>query len=157
MGEPAREDPLERLRERIRATEEAARRLADEAVAVTGRGPSGDPPPPGGDPPPPPPPPHEPPRTTEEGGDPPGGGDDPPPRGWSVPGAGPPPTLGNELQAIVALLESARALIPPELQQQFAQVLRELLLAIRALIDWYLDRIDRRPRGRAEVEDIPID
>lgn len=158
MGEPAREDPLERLRERIRATEEAARRLADEAIAATGRGPSGQPSPPGGDPPAPPPVAPDPPPAREAGGDPPDGdGESPPPRGWSVPGAGPPPTLGNELQGIVALLESARSLIPPELQQQFAQVLRELLLAIRALIDWYLDRIDRRPRGKAEVEDIPID
>ena len=74
-----------------------------------------------------------------------------------MPGAEPPPSLGPELQAIVGLLESARAIIPPELQQQFAQVLRELLLAIRALIDWYLDRIDRRPRERADVQDIPID
>ncbi len=154
MAEPLREDPLERLRERIRATEEAARRLAEETIAVTGREGPGDPappppPPPGAGPPPPPP--------TEEGGDEPPAGERPPPRGWSVPGAEPPPALGAELQAIVALLESAKALIPPELQQQFAQVVRELLLAMRALIDWYLDRIDRRPRERADVQDIPID
>jgi len=155
MAEPAREDPLERLRERIRATEEAARRLADEAMAATGKGPPGDP---RGASDPPPPPPPEPSLIRDAGGDgDPPDGESPPPRGWSVPGAEPPPTLGNELQAIAALLESAKSLIPPELQQQFAQVLRELLLAIRALIDWYLDRIDRRPRSKAEVEDIPID
>jgi len=38
---------------------------------------------------------------------------------------------------------------------------RELLLAVRALIDWYLDRIENLPKtGRSEigdrVEDIPI-
>jgi hypothetical protein len=157
MGEPVREDPLDRLRERIRATEEAARKLTEETIRITGAAGPADPPPPPPPPPGDPPPPPPPPPPTQGGGDEPPSGERPPPRGWSVPGAEPPPTLGYELQAIVALLESAKSLIPPELQQQFAQVLRELLLAIRALIDWYLDRIDRRPRERADVQDIPID
>jgi hypothetical protein len=34
--------------------------------------------------------------------------------------------------------------------------LREALLTLRSLIDWYLERIDRAPRD-PKVEDIPID
>ena len=62
-----------------------------------------------------------------------------------------------ELQAIVALLESARGSIPAELSQQLAEAVRELLMAIRALIDWYLDRLERPPSRPVQVEDIPID
>ena len=54
-----------------------------------------------------------------------------------------------------ALLQSLRDLIPSELQQRLAAALREVLLAIRALIDWYLDRLDRRAKP-IEVQDIPI-
>ena len=62
-----------------------------------------------------------------------------------------------ELQAIVALLESARGSIPAELSQQLAEAVRELLMAIRALIDWYLDRLERPPTKPVEVQDIPIE
>lgn len=43
-----------------------------------------------------------------------------------------------------------------EPQDQLTALLRELLLTLRSLIDWYLERLDapRRPR---EVEEIPID
>ena len=34
--------------------------------------------------------------------------------------------------------------------------LRELLLALRALIDWYLERLERRREQSVEVQDIPI-
>ncbi len=47
--------------------------------------------------------------------------------------------------------------MPPELAQQLADALRELLPALRALIDWYLERLDRPAARAAEVEDIPID
>ena len=50
-----------------------------------------------------------------------------------------------------------RDLIPADLQRRLAEALRELLLAVRALIDWYLDRIERRRAEPAEVQDIPID
>ena len=54
-----------------------------------------------------------------------------------------------------------RGAIPAELSAQLAEALRELLLAIRALIDWYLDRLEREPRspvdGSDRVQDIPID
>jgi hypothetical protein len=35
-------------------------------------------------------------------------------------------------------------------------VIREFLLTLRSLIDWYLERLDDRPREQ-HVEDIPIE
>ena len=43
-----------------------------------------------------------------------------------------------------------------EVQGQLTQLIREFLLTLRSLIDWYLERLDR-PRREPEVEDIPID
>lgn len=82
-----------------------------------------------------------------------------PPAGWQTPrDRG---ERSEELQSLVALLESLRALVPPELQQQLTEVIRQVLLLIRALIDWWVDRLepgaDRTGRRPAtEVEDIPL-
>ena len=43
-----------------------------------------------------------------------------------------------------------------ELRDQLTNLIREFLLTLRSLIDWYLERLDRRPR-EPEVEDIPIE
>jgi len=61
-----------------------------------------------------------------------------------------------ELDPLVALIQAMRDLIPPDLQQRLIAALREVLLALRALIDWYLERIDRRREAGVEVQDIPI-
>jgi hypothetical protein len=99
------DDPLAALRERIRATQEAAERLAGEAAARGGE--------------------------QEE--------------------------TVREAQALVALLQTLRDMVPPELWQQIRDLIRQLLLLIRAIIDWWVDRIESGPRGAApEVEDIEI-
>ena len=104
-------DPLEELRERVKATQEAAERIMSEKA---------------------------------------------PPRGW----ASPPRAAGEastEMQALMTLLESLRDLLPPELREQVTALVKQLLLVLRALIDWLVDRLERGPRGAApEVEDIPI-
>jgi hypothetical protein len=43
-----------------------------------------------------------------------------------------------------------------EIEEQLVKVVRDFLLALRSLIDWYLERLER-PRREPEVEDIPID
>jgi len=110
MSETGR-DPLDELRERVRATQEAAERIMEQKV---------------------------------------------PPRGWATP----PRAAGeatSEMQALIALLESLRDALPPELRRQVTELVRQLLLVLRALIDWLVDRLERGPRGETpEVEDIPI-
>lgn len=130
--DPARSETelLGELRERIRETQAAAERIAAEAVeAATARARAG-----GADTP-----------------------RHPPPSGYAVPGEHTNPDGDtSELGALVALIEIARSLVPPELARQLAELLRELALLARALIDWYLERSEHRAARPVEVEDIPI-
>ncbi len=83
---------------------------------------------------------------------------DVPPRGWATaeeeqPRRGP----GiSELQALAGLLDLARQSLPPELTRQFLDAVRQLLLVVRALIDFWLERLDAQRDAPPEVEDIPI-
>jgi hypothetical protein len=150
-GAAAREgvdDALGRLEERLdRASRAAERLLADAAMRVTeGRG-AGN---------------------TSGAGDTGGadgaGGDagpesaTPPPAGWQEPGAGRDQgsALLGDADLLLGLFAAVRNRIPPDLQQRLAEAIREVLLALRALIDWYLERTDQARSGAAEVEDIPI-
>ena len=58
--------------------------------------------------------------------------------------------------ALFVLLDGVRRAAPRELQDQVTNVIREFLLTLRSLIDWYLERIDDRP-PEPRVEDIPIE
>jgi DNA-binding HxlR family transcriptional regulator len=50
-----------------------------------------------------------------------------------------------------------RELLPEDVQEQVTELIRQLLLVLRAMIDWAVARIERGPRGREiQVEDIPI-
>ena len=72
-------------------------------------------------------------------------------------GAPPPPRPGRvDLAALFVLLDAVRRAVPRELEGRFTALIRELLLTLRSLIDWYLERLDRPARG-PRVEDIPID
>ena len=92
------------------------------------------------------------------------GDDRPPPRGWEVPAPSAQRGPSSELAELVALVERtgsvlvdvSRGLVPADLRGQFADALRELLIALRALIDWYLERLDQPRPEPVEVEDIPI-
>src|SRR3954469_11988490 len=110
MGPPEPADPLADLRDRLRATQEAAARLAGAEARVAPQGGAA------------------PPRTD-------GGGED-------------------DLAQLVALLGSLRELVPPELQQQVTDLIRQVLLLVRAILDHVIDRPERG--GEPEVEDIPI-
>jgi hypothetical protein len=81
---------------------------------------------------------------------------DVPPRGWSVPGAEPlPPAF--DLAQIAALVESLRGVVPAELGRQLADALRELLIALRAVLDWYIARLEPGEPGEPDVQDIPVE
>jgi hypothetical protein len=71
-------------------------------------------------------------------------------------GAPPPRSRGLDLSALFVLLDSLRRAVPRDLEQQFTALIREMLLTLRSLIDWYLERLDR-PSREPKVEDIPID
>jgi hypothetical protein len=111
------------------------------------------------------------PPSAGESGPSPGGNPKPPPAGWqqarprrpdgAVDGEGSPGASGaapgrSDLDALLALLNAVRDRIPPELQHRLGEALREVMLAVRALIDWYLERTERRRADSDEVQDIPI-
>jgi hypothetical protein len=77
-----------------------------------------------------------------------------PPRGWESgrPAQSPFP----DLSSLFALVDAARGALPPELARQLADALRDLLLALRAVLDYSIDRLERPPREEPHVEDIPI-
>jgi hypothetical protein len=52
--------------------------------------------------------------------------------------------------------QSLRELMPDDLQRRFSEAIRELLLALRALIDWYLERVEQRRAEPVQVQDIPV-
>ncbi len=117
---PSRTPPeaLDALRERLRATQEAAQRLADEATSSAGSGKV-------------------------------------PPAGWDVPGRA--EDANAELEALVRMLAMLRDVVPPELRAQLAELVRQLLVFVRAVLDWWIERIEPGPRGdEPQVEDIPI-
>jgi hypothetical protein len=80
--------------------------------------------------------------------------DDEPPR--SAPPPPPPHGRAWDPAALFVLLDGLRRAAPRELQGQLTDFIREFLLTLRSLIDWYLERLDH-PRREPEVENIPID
>ncbi len=107
-------EALDALRDRLRATQEAAQRLADEATSS---------------------------RV--------------PPAGWDVPHRA--EEANAELEALVRMLGTLRDVLPPELRAQLAELVRQLLVFVRAVLDWWIERMEDGPRGdEPRVEDIPI-
>jgi hypothetical protein len=85
----------------------------------------------------------------------------PPPAGWqrrapAGEGGESGRWTAGEGELLLGLLEAVRDRIPPELQQRLAEAVREALLALRALIDWYLEHVERQRSDAPEVQDIPI-
>jgi hypothetical protein len=83
-----------------------------------------------------------------------------PPRGWDVPRADA-GAFSEEVQALVGLLTALRDLVPTELRDQITDLVRQLLLVLRALIDWLVARIEvevdaTRAGSARTAEDIPI-
>jgi len=75
-----------------------------------------------------------------------------PPNGWSS-GRG---TAAPDFNALFAFLDAAKGTVPPELLRQVSDALRELLIAIRAVLDYSIERLERPERDEPQVEDIPI-
>ncbi len=124
MVRPLPDDPLDALRRRIEATQEAVERLAQETASARE-------------------------HFSASGGEDPGEGDGPPRSGE---------TATDELRALVDLFEMVRGLLPGDLQAQLTELIRQLLLLVRAILDWWIERIGR-PAAAAEpavVQDIEV-
>lgn len=83
----------------------------------------------------------------------------PPPRGWETPhsepaGSSPP---FPDLSGLLALAEALKGTVPPDLAQQLADALRDLLLALRAVLDYSIARLERPAAEPVQVEDIPVE
>jgi hypothetical protein len=65
----------------------------------------------------------------------------------------------DELDALVGLLRALRELVPAELQAQVTEVIRQVLLLLRAVIDFWVERLEapRGGGGGVEVQDIPVE
>ena len=111
-------DPLDDLREHLRATQEAAARIAAEVPA----------------------------------------------QGWAS--AEQRDAAAADVQALIAVLHTLRDVVPEDLWEQIREVLRRLLLLLRAILDLVIDRL-AAPAGDAgadapgrdagpQVQDIPI-
>lgn len=76
------------------------------------------------------------------------------------PAHGQPPTedAAAEAQALATLLQTVRELVPEDLWRQLAEVVRQLLLLLRGILDWWIERLasDVEPTGPV-VTDIPVD
>ena len=107
-------DPADDLRARLRATQEAAERLAGDV----------------------------------------------PPQGWAS--AQEREATASEVQALIAVLHGLRDVVPEELWEQVREVVRQLLLLLRAILDLIVERLapergaGAARGGDAEVQDIPI-
>ena len=144
-GESAAQDALRRLEARLTQASEAAERLIAEAAetvagprAERATGPGGEQ--------------ASAPRANRAAGP---DGERPPDAGWQEPRAKR-PDAEADLELLGEVVRRLRDLVPPDLQRRLAEALRELLLALRALIDWYLDRIERRRAEPPQMTDIPI-
>lgn len=83
-----------------------------------------------------------------------------PPRGFEVPDRHPGASAFGDLSALAGLLELARGALPPELSRQLVQALRELLIALRSVLDYSIERLDEIPPAQpaaVQVEDIPVE
>jgi hypothetical protein len=78
-----------------------------------------------------------------------------PPSGFDVPREGGAPPF-PDLSSLTSLIELARHSLPPDLQRQLQQALRELLIALRAVLDYSIDRLEPGAPDSVPVEDIPI-
>jgi hypothetical protein len=132
----ATEQALRRLEQRLDAASTAAERLIADAARSVARGREAA----GGE-------------TTESAKPP---DPTPPPAGWQTPEPGVAGRPNADVETLLQVVRSLRELIPPELQRRLAEALREVLLALRALIDWYLERLEHARREPVEVQDIPI-
>jgi hypothetical protein len=80
-----------------------------------------------------------------------------PPRGWEPLGADQAHQTAGELHSLSELLGALRELLPEDLRVELAELVRQLVAVLRALLDVLLSRVrSAEPAASARVQDIPI-
>jgi hypothetical protein len=86
-----------------------------------------------------------------------------PPQGWASAAEEQRSATAAEIQALVSVLHALHDVIPADLWEQVREIIRQLLLLLRALLDLVVerlgpDRVARRGPRRAgpDLQDIPI-
>jgi hypothetical protein len=74
--------------------------------------------------------------------------------GQDVPRAG--ADAAGEVHGLAALIATARAVVPDELWRQLTELVRGLLLVVRALVDGWIARLEGPPPPPPDVHDVPI-
>ena len=83
-----------------------------------------------------------------------------PPQGWASEADR--DQTASEVQALVAVLHTLRDVVPDDLWEQVRELIRQLLLLLRAILDLVVERLERRGRAHGAeapeptVQDIPI-
>jgi hypothetical protein len=78
-----------------------------------------------------------------------------PAAGWASPAQA--DRTRDDVEAIAGLVRALRELVPAELQEQVTDLLRQVLLLLRALLDWWVARLEPGPPAAGtEVQDIPV-
>ena len=84
--------------------------------------------------------------------------DRPPPAGWqALPSEQHGDKRPSEIELLIGGMRAISGLVPAEALERLAAALRELLLAVRALIDFYLERLEHRHHEPEGLQDIPIE
>jgi hypothetical protein len=80
-----------------------------------------------------------------------------PPNGWEPLDHEHARETSEELRGLVELVQALRELLPEDLQSQLTDLLRQLLVVLRAVVDLLIARLERaEPPSRAEAQDIPV-
>ena len=64
--------------------------------------------------------------------------------------------LRDDVAAMAQLVQSLVELVPEDLREQVYEILRQILLLLRALIDWLVERLPQVRGSELVVEDIPV-
>jgi hypothetical protein len=62
----------------------------------------------------------------------------------------------GEIRALAAVAQAVRALLPEDLWEQLCDLVRGLLILVRALLDRWIDAFSGAPSSGPVVRDIPI-
>lgn len=83
--------------------------------------------------------------------------------GWAQAGAPPhaQQAAADEIQTLVAVLRTLRDAVPDDLWEQIREIVRQLLMLLRALLDLVVERLGGEPgaprrAGGPDLQDIPI-